>query len=71
MLWMHEKYHTPLVDILQQHADVIAAMFFGHDHADGFKILPNKNGIYFDLLSVSASSKEETIAGEKALLCSI
>ncbi|KAH3787782.1 acid sphingomyelinase-like phosphodiesterase 3b [Dreissena polymorpha] len=44
ILWMHEKFHTPLVDILQTHADIIVGMFFGHDHSDGFKVLPDKTG---------------------------
>ncbi|KAH3787773.1 acid sphingomyelinase-like phosphodiesterase 3b [Dreissena polymorpha] len=44
LIWMHEMFHIPFVDILQTHADVIVGMFFGHDHSDGFKVLPNKSG---------------------------
>ncbi|XP_052225017.1 acid sphingomyelinase-like phosphodiesterase 3a [Dreissena polymorpha] len=46
ILWMHEKFHTPLADILQTNADIIVGMFFKHDHSDGFKVLPEKTVEY-------------------------
>ncbi|WAR21164.1 ASM3B-like protein [Mya arenaria] len=42
--WMHEQFHTPLVETLRRYTDVIVAMHFGHDHADGFKVLSGNSG---------------------------
>jgi len=44
LIWMHAMHHVPLVRILRRYADIIVGMHFGHDHADGFKILYNNNG---------------------------
>ncbi|XP_067657019.1 acid sphingomyelinase-like phosphodiesterase 3b [Haliotis asinina] len=41
--WLAKNFNTRLIDILKQYTDVIAAMLFGHDHADGFKLL-HRNG---------------------------
>jgi hypothetical protein len=47
LIWMHLVYHKPLVSVLREFTDIIVAMHFGHDHADGFKILKNDNGKHF------------------------
>ncbi|KAL4233327.1 Acid sphingomyelinase-like phosphodiesterase 3a [Mactra antiquata] len=44
LIWMHEKYHTPLVNILRGYTDIIVGMHFGHDHSDGFKVLHSSDG---------------------------
>lgn len=44
LIWMHEIYHNPFLAILRNYADIIVGMHFGHDHADGFKVLTNTNG---------------------------
>lgn len=44
LIWMHEVYHEPLVAILRDFTDTIVGMHFGHDHADGFKVLKNMKG---------------------------
>ncbi|KAL4233328.1 Acid sphingomyelinase-like phosphodiesterase 3b [Mactra antiquata] len=44
VIWMYEKYHTPLVDILRGYTDIIVGMHFGHNHADGFKFLHSSDG---------------------------
>ena len=44
LVWMYEKFNTKLVEILQRYASIIVGLHFGHDHADGFKILPDSHG---------------------------
>ncbi|XP_060573305.1 acid sphingomyelinase-like phosphodiesterase 3a [Ruditapes philippinarum] len=44
VIWMHLVYHEPLVSVLREFTDIIVAMHFGHDHADGFKVLKNEKG---------------------------
>ena len=44
LVWMYEKFNTKLMDILQRYASIIVGLHFGHDHADGFKILPDSHG---------------------------
>ncbi|XP_071089682.1 acid sphingomyelinase-like phosphodiesterase 3b [Haliotis cracherodii] len=41
--WLAKNFNTRFIDLLRQYTDIIAAMYFGHDHADGFKLL-HKNG---------------------------
>ena len=47
---MFEKFHRPLVDILQSYADIIVGMHFGHDHSDSFKVMTNSAGKESNLL---------------------
>ncbi|XP_045189493.2 acid sphingomyelinase-like phosphodiesterase 3a isoform X2 [Mercenaria mercenaria] len=44
LIWMHLVYHRPLVAVMRDYTDIIVAMHFGHDHADGFKVLKNNKG---------------------------
>ncbi|KAK3590104.1 hypothetical protein CHS0354_041150 [Potamilus streckersoni] len=44
VVWMYEKFNNRLNDIFLKYSDVIVAMHFGHDHADGFKVYMDKAG---------------------------
>ena len=44
IVWMYEKFNTKLMETLQRYASIIVGLHFGHDHADGFKILPDSHG---------------------------
>lgn len=42
--WMYTEFGARLTNILRRHSGIIVGMHFGHDHADGFKILPDVHG---------------------------
>ncbi|KAL3864256.1 hypothetical protein ACJMK2_005957 [Sinanodonta woodiana] len=44
VVWMYDQFNTRLNNIFQKYSDVIVAMHFGHDHADGFKVYLNNSG---------------------------
>ncbi|XP_046548538.1 LOW QUALITY PROTEIN: acid sphingomyelinase-like phosphodiesterase 3b [Haliotis rubra] len=44
VLWFYEQFNTRLLDLVQKYSDVIPAMYFGHDHADGLKLVLKKDG---------------------------
>ncbi|XP_048249590.1 acid sphingomyelinase-like phosphodiesterase 3b isoform X2 [Haliotis rufescens] len=42
--WFYNHYNTRFLDISRTFSDIIVGMFFGHDHADGFKLLQRHGG---------------------------
>ncbi|XP_046368337.2 acid sphingomyelinase-like phosphodiesterase 3b [Haliotis rufescens] len=42
--WFYEQFNTKFLDLVQKYADIIPGMYFGHDHADGLKLLLKKDG---------------------------
>ena len=43
--FMESKFNKKFVSIVLRHADVIAALHFGHEHRDAFKIFHNSSGM--------------------------
>ncbi|CAE1288439.1 SMPDL3 [Acanthosepion pharaonis] len=39
LMWFYSQYNQRFIFLVQQYADVINAMFFGHDHKSSFKII--------------------------------
>lgn len=44
VMWMTKELNQKLVDIILNHADVIVAMHFGHEHHDSFRLFYAGNG---------------------------
>jgi len=44
VMWMTSELNEKFVNIVIQHADVIVAMHFGHEHHDSFRMFYNAEG---------------------------
>ncbi|KAK6185873.1 hypothetical protein SNE40_008014 [Patella caerulea] len=46
ILWYYPHFNDKFIEIINKHVDndVITAMYYGHDHSDGFKIFYKKDG---------------------------
>ncbi|XP_067657506.1 acid sphingomyelinase-like phosphodiesterase 3b [Haliotis asinina] len=42
--WFYDQYNTRFLDISRTYSDILVGMFFGHNHADGFKLLQTSGG---------------------------
>lgn len=42
--WFQIEFQAPVQSALQNYTDIIVGLHFGHDHADGFKVLYDKQG---------------------------
>ncbi|XP_048249829.1 acid sphingomyelinase-like phosphodiesterase 3b [Haliotis rufescens] len=42
--WFYEQFNTKFLDLVQKYADIIPGMYFGHDDAEGLKLLLKKDG---------------------------
>ncbi|KAK7486174.1 hypothetical protein BaRGS_00022497, partial [Batillaria attramentaria] len=40
--WFHEEFRQPVLSVLQDYTDIIVGLHFGHNHADGFKVIYDK-----------------------------
>ena len=47
--FMEGNFNKKFVDIVLRHSDVIAALHFGHEHRDAFKIFLNSSGTIFPI----------------------
>ncbi|KAL3868431.1 hypothetical protein ACJMK2_041239 [Sinanodonta woodiana] len=65
--WFHEDYNKRYLDLLQKHADIITAQFYGHEHTDSFRLLYDSNStekpIGCLLLSPSVTPWMSTLPG--------
>ena len=46
--FMESKFNKKFVNIVLRHAGVIAALHFGHEHRDAFKIFYNSPGMTYE-----------------------